>query len=106
MKLIVKATSWTLKKKDITAPRLPTGSLSTGLINVLGFLIAPFLMGKIRKFSLLAVGRKRTEMLCISVLGVESMFGVTMFLCYHRQTRTQSHRVICVHLHGHVWPKF
>lgn len=40
--------------------------------------MALFLTGKVRKPSLLAVGRKRTEMLLIAVLGVESMFGVTV----------------------------
>jgi len=54
----------------------------------------------------LAVGRKRTEMLCISVLGVESMFGMTLCFSVIRDRTKQSHRMICVHLHGHVWPKF
>lgn len=65
---------------DITAPCLPTGCLDTCQIKVLRFLMALFLTGKVRKPSLLAVGRKRTEMLHIAVLGVESMFGVT--LCF------------------------
>lgn len=66
-----------------------TFRLDTGWIKVLGFLIACFLMGKMRSLSLLTVGRKRTEMSCALVLREESMFGVT--LCFSVITDRKEH---------------
>lgn len=104
MKLVVKATSWALKKKkkkDITAPRLPTGSLDAGQIKVLGFLIPPFLTGKIRKLSLLAVGRKRTAMLCLSVLGGgKHVWGDYVFLLSQTEQNAVSQGDLC----ASAWP--
>lgn len=73
-----------LRKLNVSAPCLPKGSLDIEQIKVFACLRAPFLMGKKRK--LLAVGRKR--MLCVSYLGMENIFGVSLFFCYHRQNRT------------------
>lgn len=71
------------KKKKPTLYRCTTltySSLYIGHIKVLGFLTAPFLTGNIRKILLLAVERKKTEILLIYVPGLESKFGVILWV--------------------------